>query len=254
MNLMIHPGDCLNYLPNIEKNFIDLIICDLPYGRTACKWDSIIPLDILWPEYERILKPNGRIILTGVQPFTSFLVMSNPTWFKNEIIWQKPQGTNPMTAKIQPMSAHESILIFSNPKTKIKRTYNPQMTIGKPYKAFLDKTKKIGEIYGTKTYSKHAENNGTRYPISIQKFAQCKESKHPTRKPVDMIRWLIRTYSNENETILDNAMGSGATLIAAFRENRNFIGIEIEEKYVFEAISRLKNENTLQEKLINLVF
>lgn len=220
--------DCFNIFPQIQDKSVDLILCDLPYGTTACSWDSILPLDQLWNHYKRIIKDNGAIVLTASQPFTWKLCASNPEWFKYEIIWEKPNGTNPLLIKKQPFKVHENILVFYNKQP----TYNPQMTYGHDtYGGFEDANKEIGEVYGGDLISKHRENiDGSRYPRSVQRFPQDRGG-HPTKKPVFLMEWLILTYSNEGEMVLDNCMGEGSTGIACINFKRKFMGIEKEKKY-----------------------
>jgi DNA modification methylase len=239
--------DCFNVFPLIYSNSIDMILADLPYGTTACKWDSVLPLDLLWKEYTRILKPNGVVVLTASQPFTWKLCASNPDWFKYEIIWEKPNGTNPLLVKKQPFKVHENILVFY----KKQPTYNPQMTYGHTtYSGFSDENRTLGEVFSggnndTKLTSKHKENiDGSRYPRSIQKFAQ-ERGKHPTKKPVELMRWLIRTYTNPGDVVLDNTMGEGTTGVAALLEKRKFLGIELEGKYY---VTGLRSLNKLFKK------
>lgn len=235
-------GDCFTVLPQIEDHSLDMILADLPYGTTACSWDSVLPLDKLWGEYKRVIKKNGAIILTAAQPFAWRLCASNPDWFKYEIIWEKPNGTNPMLVKKQPFRTHENVLVFYQKQP----TYNPQMTYGHSnYSGFYDDEKFIGEVYNgddKKLISKHKKNtDGSRYPRSVQKFAQDR-SGHPTKKPVELMAWLIRTYTNVGDTVLDNTMGEGTTGIACVKENRKFIGIELNANYFntsVENISRL---------------
>lgn len=233
-------GDCLDIMPLIPDKSIDAIIADLPYGITACKWDVIIPFEPLWEQYKRIIKDNGAIVLFGSQPFTSALVMSNPKWFKCEWIWRKHKGTNIYGVKRVPLKIHESCILFA----KNKYTYNPQMTEGKPYKqrgshnigksdGLIIANKKVG-------YAKDFDSS-KRYPISIQEFSnhnQKDNSFHPTQKPVALLEYLIKTYTNEGETVLDNTMGSGTTCLAAKELNRKFIGIEKEAKYYEIACQR----------------
>ncbi len=234
-NITLIHGECLDEMKNIPSKSIDLILTDLPYGMTACKWDSIIPLPELWVQYKRIIKDNANIVLTASQPFSSALVMSNPEWFRYEWVWEKPQGTNPMLAKYQPMKNHEQILIFSKKRAR----YYPQMEKGDPYKAFMsDNGKTIGEVYGG-LKSTHKENKGTRYPKSVKKFKQDRKGFHPTQKPLDLMKYLIQTYSLEHDVVLDNTMGSGTTGVACVHLNRQFIGIELDEKYFNVAKERI---------------
>ena len=232
-------GDCLIEMQNIPDKSIDAIICDLPYGTTACKWDNIIPFEPLWEQYKRIIKDNGAIVLFGSQPFTSALVMSNPKWFKYEIIWEKDKATGFFLAKKQPMKAHENICVFY-----IKQpTYNPQKTTGhKP----ANKTKGIPNNK-SEHFERYSNENGgqtDRYPRSVQKVNTHNSSHgqlHPTQKPEALIEYLIKTYTNEGDTVLDNTMGSGTTGVAAVNLNRNFIGIEMDDKYFEIAEKRINN-------------
>jgi len=226
--------DCLQVLPTFDDNSIDMVLCDLPYGTTAASWDSIIPIEPLWEQYHRICKETAAMVFTASQPFTTLLIQSNLKNFKYEWIWEKPQGTNPLNAKIMPLKSHENILVFYRKKP----TYNPQMWISTPYSGFKSNSKNIGEIYG-KVKSVHRDNpEGLRYPKTVLRFSQDK-GLHPTQKPVDLMRYLIRTYTNEGDVILDNAMGSGTTGLACALENRKFIGIENNENYYQIAKERL---------------
>jgi len=235
----LYLGNCLDILDEIEDNSVDMVLCDLPYGTTACTWDSIIPLELLWEQYNRICKESAAMVFTAAQPFTTTLAASNIKNFKYEWIWEKPQGTNPMNAKVMPLKSHENILVFYRKKP----TYNPQMWFSTPYSGFSSETSKIGEVYG-KAKSKHRDNpEGSRYPKTILKFKQ-EKGLHPTQKPVELMRYLIRTYSNKNDLILDNTMGSGTTGVACVLENRKFIGIEKDENYFKIAQDRIKNTET----------
>ena len=239
-------ADCFDVFPSIETGSVNLVLADLPYGTTHCEWDSVLPLDKLWAEYKRILKSNGIVALTATQPFAWRLCASNPDWFKYEIIWEKPNGTNPLLVKVQPFRVHENVLIFYNGG---KTTYNPQMTYGhRTYTGFKDESKTIGEAFtgrgdnkrGLK--SRHRENtDGSRYPRSVQFFKQ-ERGNHPTKKPVDLMAWLIRTYTNPGDLVLDNTMGEGTTGIACVREARRFIGIEINSSYFTTAKNDINNE------------
>lgn len=235
-------GDCLKILPTLESNSVNMLLVDLPYGTTACKWDSIIPLDKLWEQYNRICKKDSAMVFTAVQPFTTILAASNLENFRYEWIWEKPQGTNPMNAKVMPLKSHENVLVFYRKKS----IYNPQMWYSTPYSGFSSDTSKIGEIYGS-IKSKHRNNpEGSRYPKTVLKFKQ-EKGFHPTQKPVALMEYLIKTYSNEGETVLDNCMGSGTTGVACVNTNRNFIGIEMDENYYKIAEDRIKNAVPLQQ-------
>lgn len=222
----LYNEDCLIALQSIADNSVDMILCDLPYGTTACKWDTIIPLEPLWKEYNRICKKNAAMVFTAAQPFTTVLAYSNIANLRYEWIWEKPQGTNPMNAKIMPLKSHENILVFYREKP----TYNPQMWYSTPYGGFKSDTAKIGEVYGS-AKSQHRDNpEGSRYPKTVLKFKQ-EKGFHPTQKPVDLMEYLIKTYTNENEIVLDSTMGSGTTGVACMNTNRRFIGMEMDEKY-----------------------
>ena len=228
-------GDCLDILPTIPDNSIDMVMVDLPYGTTACKWDSIIPLDFLWEQYNRICKDTAAMVFTAAQPFTTILASSNIQNFKYEWIWEKPQGTNPMNAKVMPLKSHENILVFY----RSKPTYNPQMWYSTPYSGFSSDVSKIGEVYGSQK-SKHRDNpEGSRYPKTILKYKQ-EKGLHPTQKPVGLMEYLIKTYTNEGDSVLDNTMGSGTTGVACVNCNRNFTGIESDKKYFDIAKERIE--------------
>ena len=240
--LQLFNKDCFEILPTLKDSSIDLILADLPYGQTACDWDSVLPLDELWKQYTRILKENGVVILTATQPFTWKLCASNPEWFRYEVIWEKPNGTNPLLVKVQPFRVHENILVFY----KKQPTYNPQMLSGKPYNGFSNDQKTIGEVFSGSgddnrgLISRHRENpEGTRYPRSV---IRCKQDRsgHPTKKPVELMSWIIKTYSNPGELVLDNTMGEGTTGVACMIEGRHFIGIELDKKYYDIAVKSIK--------------
>ena len=231
----LYEGDCLNILPKLADNSVEMLMVDLTYGTTACKWDSVIPLDQLWKQYNRICKKNAAMVFTAAQPFTTILASSNIENFKYEWIWEKPQGTNPMNAKVMPLKSHENILVFYRKKP----TYNPQMWYSTPYSGFSSNVSKIGEVYGSQQ-SKHRDNpEGSRYPKTILKYKQ-EKGLHPTQKPVGLMEYLIKTYTNEDEIVLDNTMGSGTTGVACMNTNRKFIGIESDKKYFDIAKQRIK--------------
>lgn len=248
-------GDCLELMKDITDKSIDMILCDLPYGTTACKWDSVIPFEPLWEQYNRIIKDNGAIVLFGSQPFTSKLILSNIKMFREELIWLKNKSGSGLQAKQKHIKVHENILVFSK---NGKYTYNPQKWLVDK-KEFLTQRKTFNEIeVGNNIYSKMMKvqkaDDGTRNPISIVScrvpFTPSKnkiyEDKtvdlrvHPTQKPVKLLEYLIKTYTNEKETVLDNCMGSGSTGVACKKLNRNFIGIELDEKYFEIAKDRIE--------------
>lgn len=229
----IKQGDCLELMKDIPDKSIDMILCDLPYGTTKNKWDSVIPLNKLWKSYERIIKDNGAIVLFSQMPFSAELVHSNLKLFKYEWIWQKDNGTGFLNAKKMPLKIHENILVFY----KKLPLYNPQMRTGfKPYKC---KQGRHSTNYGAYEQGHITESNGERYPIDIIKFKK-DSGLHPTQKPVELLEYLIKTYTNENETVLDNCMGSGSTGVACINTNRDFIGYELNEEYFNIAQNRLR--------------
>lgn len=228
----LYKGDCLEVMRQIHDKSIDMILCDLPYGTTRNKWDSVIPLNKLWECYERIIKDNGVIVLFSQMPFTAELVASNKKLFKYEWIWQKDNGTGFLNAKKMPLKIHENIEVFY----KNTPTYNPQMRKG--YTPYTQKSGRGSSNYG-KQISVITTNNGERYPIDVIEFKRDKEKIHPTQKPVELLKYLIKTYTKENEIVLDNCMGSGSTGIACRETNRNFIGIEIDEGYYNVAKERI---------------
>lgn len=236
-NIKLYLGDCLKVMPILEDKSIDMILCDLPYGTTKCKWDTIIPFEPLWEQYKRLIKDSGAIVLTASQPFTSKLVMSNLKMFKYCWVWEKPSAKGHLNAKKMPMKAHEDITVFSIRPT----IYNPQMTSGHIRKIATKVKSLNSEVYNknTKTVSYNSTN---RYPRSIQKFKQDTQtcSRHPTQKPAALFEYLIKTYTNEGDTVLDNCLGSGTTAVACKNLNRKCIGIEKEEKYMKIAVERIK--------------
>jgi site-specific DNA-methyltransferase (adenine-specific) len=232
-----HFGDCLELMPLIADGSIDMILCDLPYGTTACKWDTIIPFDKLWEQYERIIKPNGAIILTATQPFTTALIASNYKLFKYELIWNKVLPTGFAIAKHQPMKQHENILVFGRGKI----TYNPQK-IKRDKPRVYNRTHK--SYSGSENLQKHDGQDRTlEYfePRSIIEISNAnhKDKLHPTQKPIDLFTWLIKTYSNENEIILDNTAGVFSTAIACLETNRKYIVMEQENEYYNKGIKRI---------------
>jgi site-specific DNA-methyltransferase (adenine-specific) len=231
--IKILEGDCLQLMQDIPSGSIDMILCDLPYGTTACKWDTIIPFSSLWLAYERIIKETGVIVLTASQPFTSALVMSNPKLFKYELVWDKKHGKAPGVAKYRPMPSHEVILVFG----KKTNTYNPQWGEGKPYVDKRASTKTRNKDDGHKfgyTGVFQSVSDGKRHPLSVieVKTVSEKGSLHPTQKPVALFEYLIKTYTNEGDTVLDNCAGSGTTGVACINLNRNCILMEKEPTYV----------------------
>lgn len=238
--ISLYKGDCLDLMTNIKDKSIDMILCDLPYGTTNCKWDVIIPLDKLWEHYSRIIKDNGAILLFAQTPFDKILGCSNLKWLRYEWIWEKTQATGHLNANKMPMKAHENILVFYKKLPK----YNPQKTEGhnpvNTYTKYIA-TQNNTEIYGKTGKELKGGKNTDRYPRSIQIFSSDKQKSklHPTQKPIALCEYLIKTYTNENDLVLDNCMGSGTSGVACKNLNRNFIGIEIDGKHYETAKKRL---------------
>lgn len=242
-------GDCLDILPTLPAQSVDAIIADPPYGTTACKWDSVIPLDTMWRELKRVIKPNGAVVLFGAQPFTSVLVTSNLQWFKYELVWDKRRLTGFLDAKRKPLRKHENIMMFANGV----HTYNPQMGTGTPYKHNGKRgpggqsiTKDTGALLAIMPI----DNYGNRYPTSIVETVS-ERGLHPTQKPVDLMRYLVRTYTNAGETVLDFTAGSGSTGVAALLEGRKFIGIEKDAGY-YAIMERRCVETIAQPSLLGV--
>jgi len=235
MNLL--HGDCLELMKSIPDGSIDAIITDPPYGTTACKWDSVIPFDLMWEQLNRIIKPNGAIVLFGSEPFSSALRMSNIKNYKYDWVWDKKLAGNGVLAKIQPLKIHELIHVFSS---KGKSIYLPQKTKGKLRKKMFNG---VGTTTILNTLSECKETyNDEYYPKTILEFSMAGQRKgrlHPTQKPVDLLEYLIKTYTNEYETVLDFTMGSGSTGVACVNTNRKFIGIEQDSKYFEIATNRI---------------
>lgn len=233
-------GDCLEKMSVLPSGSVDMILCDLPYGVTARnKWDCVIPWKPLWAEYMRIAKENAAIVLTAIQPFSSVCVLSNPTLFKYEWIWSKTHSTGFLNAKKQPLRSHEQILVFYRKQP----IYNPQKTNGHPRKV-SSAAHKINCV-NTTNYGAHGlttYDSTERYPKTVLVFPSDKQKSalHPTQKPVALMEYLIRTYTNEGETVLDNCMGSGTTGVACIDTRREFIGIELDPKYFHISQERLR--------------
>ena len=220
-------------MKQVPDKSIDLILCDLPYGTTKCKWDVVIPFDKLWAQYNRIIKDNGAIVLFGNEPFSSQLRLSNLKNYKYDWVWDKKRGSNFATVKIRPFNSFENIMVFY----KKQPTYNPQMWKSTPYtckQGYVGVAKQTG-LYRDDVIT---VNNGDRYPLTILSFSK-ETGLHPTQKPVALLEYLIKTYTNEGDTVLDNCMGSGSTGVACKNTNREFIGMELDEKYYKIACERL---------------
>lgn len=232
-------GDCLIEMQSIPDKAIDMILCDLPYGTTACKWDVIIPFDKLWEQYERIIKDNGAIVLFGSEPFSSLLCCSNIKLFKYDWVWIKENATGHLNAHRMPMKLTENILIFSKGGT----IYSPQGLV--PF------NKKVRRGSNGDNYGKSGTENVqdfTNYPLDVLCFSRDKDKLHPTQKPVALLEYLIKTYTNEGDVVLDNTMGSGSTGVACVNTNRLFIGIEKEQKYYDIAVKRIDEALALEQE------
>lgn len=251
--MKLYNGDCLDVMQIIPDKSIDMILCDLPYGTTACKWDTIIPFAPLWEQYSRIIKLNGCIALFGTEPFSSALRMSNIKNYKYDWIWEKGRASGFIHAKNKPLKAHEIISIFSNGTTVHKSQssrrmiYNPQMNIGKPYTKKITKvnTGAINHIPAKSEFDFVGTiniNDGTRYPRSVLKFSMHNVGNfHPTQKPVELLEYLINTYTENGSVVLDNCMGSGSTGVACVNTGRDFIGIELDKTYFNIAEERIND-------------
>ena len=252
-NIKLIQGDCLEKMKEIEDGSIDLILQDPPYNTTACKWDVAIPLDDLWEEWKRVIKPNGAIVMTASQPFTTKLISSNYKMFKYEWIWEKAVGSNFAALKFQPMKEHENVFVFSDCRHIYYPIKQPRKGSGSARLKYGNNGSKTGEATGSLKFdgfTPETYDHDWRNPSSVQYFNNREKHRglHPTQKPVALMEYLIRTYTNEKDTILDGFMGSGTTGVAAKNLNRNFIGIELDENYFQIAKDRIESHtpcNTL---------
>lgn len=234
--------DCLEGMKAIPDGSVDMVLCDLPYGTTRNKWDSVIPFEALWSQYERVCKPNAAIVLFSQMPFTANLVASRPELFRYEWIWEKRQGTGHLNAKKMPMKIHENVLVFY----RSLPTYNPQWGKGDPYTATYSTH---SSNYGKQKDNITTVNDGRRYPTDIIRVAKGAGDRHlhPTQKPVALCEYLIKTYTNPGEVVLDNCMGSGTTAVACIRTGRDYIGFELNPEY--HAIAQQRIADTVDEML-----
>ena len=235
-------GDCLEVMAGFESESVDMVLCDPPYGTTQCKWDSIIPLEPMWEQLKRIIKPNGAIVMTASQPFTSVLVSSNLKMFRYDLVYEKSHSSGHLNANRMPMRKHETVLVFY----KKQPTYNPQKekkdkSNVRPAKRVATKTDCYGEFNPN---AKRTDKNDVAFPVSIKLFNNSTtggdRGLHPTQKPVALMEYLIKTYTNEGETVLDFTMGSGTTGVACKNLGREFIGIELDESYFHIALDRIE--------------
>ena len=240
-------GDCLEMMKSIPDSSVDLVLTDPPYQTTQNKWDSIIPFEPMWEQLKRIIKPNGACVLFSAQPFTTSLIHSNMKCFKYSMVWKKSKCGSPLTAKYKPLTKHEDVNVFSLHKKTLK--YYPQMSEGKPYKRKFTENKVNNMGFGIKGVE--TDNKGTRHPTTILDYPQQwrrQDQVHPTQKPVELMEFLIKSFSMENDTVLDFTMGSGSTGVACVNTNRNFTGIELDENYFNIAEKRIQESLDNREK------
>lgn len=249
----LHHGNCLRVMQDIPDESVDLILCDLPYNTTSIDWDILIPFEPLWGQYSRILKREGCAVMFGSQPFTTHLISSNLDWFRYELIWNKNKCGSPGLAKMRPMKTHENICIFY----QYKHTYNPQMEVGEPYRRKPPKQVRCNNHGYGFSNDKEIVNEGTRYPKSILDISRdfsAQQQIHPTQKPVTLLNWLVKTYSNPDEVVLDNCMGSGSTGVACAESGRKFIGIELEKEYFDIAAKRIEDAMEKKNSSVDTLF
>ncbi len=259
----LYLGDCLEVMKEIPDASVDLILADLPYGTTKCKWDVVIPFEPLWNEYKRILKPLGSVVLTASQPFTSILINSNLSWYKYNWIWKKNKTTGFLLANYRPMKQTEDVVVFSPGGAAAasintgNMTYNPQGLVPKKVKK-VNSEARLGKMLNQKhhlgpnnklIHATEYSQEYTNYPVEIIEFGIENDTIHPTQKPITLMEYLIKTYSNEGEVVLDNVMGSGTTGIAALKTGRKFIGIEMDKKY-FE-LSKTRIEKAFSDLMVD---
>lgn len=239
--------DCLEGMKQIPDGSVDMILCDLPYGTTACKWDTVIPFEPLWEQYTRVIKEHGAIVLFANEPFASKLRMSNLEKYRYDWIWEKENGTNFATVKYQPFRKTERILVFGDFATSYNKSkpknYNPQFSQGEKY-SVKRKGKQREQLHVGANKATEFVNDGFRYPTDIIRFNAVKKGTylHPTQKPVSLLEYLVKTYTNPGEVVLDNCMGSGTTAVACIRTGRNYIGFELDERYHAIALQRIAAE------------
>ena len=236
-------GDCLERMKEIPDGSVDMILTDTPFGTTKCSWDSVIPFDLMWEQLKRIIKPNGAIVLFGAEPFSSMLRCSNIKMFKYDWIWEKSKATGFLNSKKQPLRSHEIISVFYSKQP----TYNPQMTKGEAYNKGVRKDQTDNDVYG-QFNQVEVKSDGLRFPRSVQYFktAESEGGFHKTQKPVALLEYLIKTYTQDGDTVLDFTFGSCSTGVACLNTNRKFIGIEMDANYYEIACDRLNNNQTIK--------
>lgn len=242
----LYQGDCLEVMGQIPSASVDMVLCDLPYGTTACTWDSVIPFNLLWGRYEKLLKSNGSVILTASQPFTTALIASNYEWFKYALVWEKSRATGHVHAKNKPMKKHEDILVFSlgntghSSQSANRMVYNPQGLSKLQNPRLRKEGGSSNAVMSKRPSHKDTIQEVTGYPTSVLRFTSEGSTVHPTQKPVALLEYLIKTYTNPGDVVLDNTMGSGSTGVACANTGRRFIGIEKDEKYFQIAKKRVE--------------
>tara|TARA_R110002126_G_scaffold167688_1_gene316154 strand:- start:4043 stop:4783 length:741 start_codon:yes stop_codon:yes gene_type:complete len=243
MNNVLINGDCLEEMKKIDDKYVDFILVDLPYGQTNCKWDTLIDLDLMWIQIKRILKNNGQIAFFCTTKFGVSLINSNPKWFRYDLVWKKSKVNGFLCSGKMQLRAHEMIYIFhSDKKTKdLKWTYNPQKTQGEPYEARKHKKTVRDSIYGNIDKNHSANPSGDRHPTSVIECKRDRVIHHNTQKPIELCEWLIKTYTNENDVVLDFTMGSGTTPISCINTNRIYIGIEKDDDIFNKTIKRIED-------------
>jgi site-specific DNA-methyltransferase (adenine-specific) len=246
---MLLRGDCLDRMAEIPDGSVDMVLADLPYGTTACKWDSVIPFEPLWAHYRRVTKPNAAIVLTASQPFTSALVMSNPKWFRYAWVWEKDAGSNFATVKFQPMKEHEDVCVFYRERPTYHAQRQERVGSRKGRATTTVDSGRTGSVYGTQAGTGILSVPELRSPRSIQRFKR-ERGLHPTQKPVALMEYLIRTYTNEGETVLDNTMGSGTTGVACLNTGRRFIGMEKDASIFATAQARIAAAQSERDSLL----
>ena len=236
-NYKLLHGDCLERMKEIPDGSVDFILTDPPYGITDCKWDSVIPFDLMWSELKRIIKPNGAVVLFGNEPFSSALRMSNIKQYKYDWVWEKSKATGFLNSKKQPLRSHEIISVFYDKQPN----YSPQMQLSEPYNKGVRKQQTEDDVYGSFNQVEVKNDTGLRYPRSVQYFktAEHEGGFHKSQKPVALLEYLIKTYTNENETVLDFTFGSCSTGVACLNTNRKFIGIELDDNYFTIGVKRM---------------
>ena len=248
----IYNDDCFNVFDKIEKDSINLVLVDLPYGQTECEWDIKIDLTKMWEHLKHICKDKCQYVFFTTTKFGINLINSNPKWFRYDLVWEKTKAVGFLSANKQPLRSHEMVYIFSNP-SKTHKSYTPQKTVGIPYNRPYNENQKTCEIYGQRLPTPKFNPTGDRFPLSILKYGQTGKKLHPTQKPTELCEWLINSYSNEDDVVLDFCMGSGTTVIACINTKRHYIGIEKDADIFKIAEERIANHKSTCNCISSLV-